>query len=181
MADARAKCSDRDLVGAALGVTRGAFGVLASRHRKLAFGVARRLLGNAQAAEDAVQEAVVVALVSLARLRKPDRFGAWLCGITVNIARRWIRDQQRLSPTPVSLAAEHIPDNGVEPEEQAVLDDLADRVRSAVAVLVRVRRRGDNLRLGVCRRLRSCEPAYTSRESGLPGGARLCRGDRISR
>ncbi len=77
----------------------------------------------------------MVALVSLARLRTPDRFGAWLCGITVNIARRWIRDQQRISPTPVSLAAEHIPDNGVEPEEQAVLDDLADRVRSAVAEL----------------------------------------------
>ena len=127
--------SDQDLIAAALDGDRGAFGLLASRHRDLAFGVAQRLLGDPQAAEDAVQEAVVVAMVSLARLQRRERFGAWLCGITVNIARRWIRDQRRSTRLRFDLASDEIPDPGLGPEERALLDDLAVRVRDAVAHL----------------------------------------------
>jgi hypothetical protein len=39
-------------------------------------------------------------------LRSPDRFGAWLCGITLNVARRWLR---QLRPEVTGLSAGLLP------------------------------------------------------------------------
>jgi RNA polymerase sigma factor (sigma-70 family) len=54
-----------------------------------------RLLSDYDLARDVVQDATLVALVSLERLRSADRFGAWLCGIALNLARRRLRDIRR--------------------------------------------------------------------------------------
>lgn len=69
---------------------KDAFGELITRHWATALALAGRLLGPGGLARDAVQEASVTALVGLDRLRTADRFGAWFCGITLNVARRWL-------------------------------------------------------------------------------------------
>jgi DNA-directed RNA polymerase specialized sigma24 family protein len=48
-------------------------------------------------AEDAVQEASLHALLHIRRLRKRDRFGAWLAGIALNVCRGWLRERARKS------------------------------------------------------------------------------------
>ena len=41
--------------------------------------------------EDVAQEALLRAYVGLSQLRDPDRFGSWLCGIAVNVAKMRLR------------------------------------------------------------------------------------------
>jgi RNA polymerase sigma-70 factor (ECF subfamily) len=85
--------SDITLVLAARGGDKDAFGALLHRHRPLLLSLCRRMLGDPLLAEDAAQEAALAALLSLDRLRDPQRFGAWLCGIGLNICRNWLRDR----------------------------------------------------------------------------------------
>jgi RNA polymerase sigma factor (sigma-70 family) len=69
-------------------------------------------------------------MVSLDRLRTPERFGAWLGGITLNVARRWIRELRQLPP--------HIPDPNTAPkgpEELAEEAEMNRRVEAAVGAL----------------------------------------------
>ena len=77
---------DARLVEAALGGDKDAFAALVTRHWAMAVALAARVLGTPDLARDAAQEAAVAALVSLDRLRASARFGAWFCGITLNVA-----------------------------------------------------------------------------------------------
>jgi DNA-directed RNA polymerase specialized sigma24 family protein len=97
---------DADLVGAALGGTREALAELVGRHWDTAVFLAARVLGSAELARDAAQEAAIAAMTDLGRLRSPDRFGAWFCGIALNVARRW-RRQLRLE-VPGAAEARHM-------------------------------------------------------------------------
>src|SRR3990172_5286414 len=69
---------DRDLVEQARRGDREAFGILARTRGDRLFGIARRILRDIELAEDAVQQALVIAWRELPRLRDPDRFDAWL-------------------------------------------------------------------------------------------------------
>jgi RNA polymerase sigma factor (sigma-70 family) len=86
---------DAALVEAARDGDRAAFAALLARHQPLLLAMCRRALGDAGRAEDATQEAVLQALLSLDRLRQPERFGSWLVGIGLNICRRWQQGQGR--------------------------------------------------------------------------------------
>ena len=110
---------------------RDAFAGLVSRHWPTAVALATRVLGSPDLATDAAQEAAVAALVSLDRLRDPDRFGAWYCGITLNVARRWARQLRAERAMPPQDLASDQPG----PDEQAELADLAAAVRAAIAQL----------------------------------------------
>src|SRR5919204_6391381 len=93
-----ADLADELLVAEALAGDRAAFARLVDRHRPRAHALARRLLGDAAEAEDVVQEAVLRSYLALGDLREPPRFGAWLCGIALNLARMRLRGARRLEP-----------------------------------------------------------------------------------
>jgi DNA-directed RNA polymerase specialized sigma24 family protein len=59
---------------------------LLRRHWGTAVLLAGRVLGSPDLARDAAQEAAVAAMTDLVQLRSPDRFGAWFCGITLNVS-----------------------------------------------------------------------------------------------
>jgi RNA polymerase sigma-70 factor (ECF subfamily) len=67
-----------DLVEQARRGDREAFAILARTRGDRLFGIARRILRDVDLAEDAVQQALVIAWRELPRLRDPDRFDAWL-------------------------------------------------------------------------------------------------------
>jgi RNA polymerase sigma factor (sigma-70 family) len=126
---------DARLVEAALGGDKDAFATLVTRHWAMAVALAARVLGTPDLAADAAQEAAVAALVGLDRLRAPDRFGAWFCGITLNVARGWARQLRTERPAVVPGQA---PDRACQepgPDERAELAELAAAVRAAVAHL----------------------------------------------
>ncbi|MDP8970326.1 MAG: DUF151 domain-containing protein [Actinomycetota bacterium] len=131
--------NEGQLVAAARDGDRGAFAALVQRHRPMVIAVCRRMLEDPVLAEDAAQEAIVVALVNLDRLRRPERFGSWLAGIGLNLCRRWLRHRGESAwswealhgggwdPWPSRAAGD--------PAELAEEDDLVLRVRQAVAAL----------------------------------------------
>jgi RNA polymerase sigma-70 factor (ECF subfamily) len=75
---------DRDLVEQAQRGDREAYAILARTRGDTLFGIARRILRDVTLAEDAVQQALVIAWRELPRLRDPDRFDAWLQRLLVH-------------------------------------------------------------------------------------------------
>lgn len=119
---------DGELVRDALRGEKDAFAELVIRHRPMAVALASRLLGSADLAGDAAQEASIAALTGLGRLRDPERFGPWFCGIALNVARRWLRE---LRAEPVAVLPD-LASAELSPAERAELAELARQVRAAV-------------------------------------------------
>jgi RNA polymerase sigma factor (sigma-70 family) len=104
---------------------------LLRRHWGTAVLLAERVLGSPDLARDAVQEAAIAAMTDVERLRSPDRFGAWFCGIALNVSRKWLRQlrSERSGPLPDP------PSEAADPAEAAEIADTAARVRLAIAAL----------------------------------------------
>ena len=75
---------DRDLVEQAQRGDQEAFAILARTRGDVLYGIARRVLRDVGLAEDAVQQALVIAWRELPRLRDPERFDAWLKRVLVH-------------------------------------------------------------------------------------------------
>ena len=105
-----------DLVERAQRGDHEAFDVLASAAYHRLYAIARRILRDGYAAEDAVQDALVKAWREIRGLRDPGAFDAWLHRLLVNACRDHAR---RASRRPV-VTLESLP-----MERPAVTDDLS--------------------------------------------------------
>ncbi len=76
---------DRDLVEAARNGDREAYVDLIRVRTDRLFAIAQRILRDIDRAEDALQDALVIAWRDLRGLRDPDRFDAWLTRLLVNV------------------------------------------------------------------------------------------------
>jgi RNA polymerase sigma-70 factor, ECF subfamily len=76
---------DRDLVEAAQHGDQEAFVDLVRLHGDRLFAIAHRILRDVDRAEDALQDALVIAWRDLPSLRDPDRFGAWVHRVLTNV------------------------------------------------------------------------------------------------
>jgi RNA polymerase sigma factor (sigma-70 family) len=83
------------------------------------------------AADDVAQDVLLTAWRSLDRLRSPDRFDAWLDGITRNISRRYLR-ALRAASARIALPAHAEPGDGV--DEVGVGDDSSDTQAGTAAL-----------------------------------------------
>ncbi|HEY5989661.1 MAG TPA: bifunctional nuclease domain-containing protein [Streptosporangiaceae bacterium] len=115
----------------AVGGTKEPLADLVTRHWDTAVFLAARVLGSVELGRDAAQEAAVAAMTNLDRLRSPERFGAWFCGIALNVARRWLR-QVRVES--LGLGEERASESPG-PAEMAEIAEIAARVRGAIAAL----------------------------------------------
>ena len=109
-----------DLVERAQRGDHEAFDVLASAAYHRLYAIARRILRDGYAAEDAVQDALVKAWREMRGLRDPAAFDAWLHRLLVNACRDHARRTRR---RPVELLA--IPMDREEPHDDYA--QLADR------------------------------------------------------
>ena len=87
---------DRDLVEQARGGDREAFTVLVHQVSDVLYSIAYRILRDPGLAEDALQNALVLAWRRIPKLRDPERFEAWIHRILVHAcydesqrARHW--------------------------------------------------------------------------------------------
>ncbi len=130
--------SDADLVNAARLGDRDAFGILVDRHRARAAGLAAAILGDLAEAEDVTQEALYQAYFGIDRLRDPSRFGEWLCGIAINLAKMALR-RRRVTVSLEDLDGGRVPHGfrleDTTPESEFEARELRTAVRRAIGQL----------------------------------------------
>src|SRR6266516_3795993 len=132
-----AQQDEAELVARAVAGERAAFGLLVERYAGVARRVARAVLGNAEDADDAAQDAMLSALVKLEQYDARRPFGPWLLRIVANAAtdRRRRRTVRRVEPLDVGLTA-----GGPRPDTTAERRALNERLRQALAELPERRR-----------------------------------------
>ncbi len=125
--------SDAELVLRALEGNAFAEAALCRAYAKPLASMLTRLLGNRADADEVAQDAFVVALQSLAKLRTPDAFRGWLFGIATNLGRRRLRRRRLenvlgLAPAKEDTNFEIFGSRAVSPDSSAELSLLAGRV-----------------------------------------------------
>ena len=126
----------RELVIRAREGDRDAFSELASGSIGRLTAVARMILRDEYAAQDAVQDAFVEAWRSLPGLREPDRFEAWLRRILVRSCFRPVRRGNRLATAEIRLTPA---DEPTAPGAERTLD-IHDQLKRGLARLSRDQR-----------------------------------------
>ena len=133
---------DATLVAGALRGDKRAFAALVDRHDARVRSVTQRLLGTREDAEDLAQEAVLQAYLGLGTLREPARFGSWLCGIAVNLAKMRLRQRESVPLALEQLEAAASAEAGrlarapaASPEQALEGSERLDLVQEALAVL----------------------------------------------
>lgn len=85
---------DQSLVAGVLAGNTSLFTKLVTRHTDRIYGLALRLLGNSQEAEDVVQETFIRAYARLNTFRSAASFATWLYRISLNACRDQLRRRQ---------------------------------------------------------------------------------------
>ena len=116
---------DAELVSAAIAGDVSAFSALVRRHERSTYSLAYAVLRDRQLAEDATQDAFVLAYQSLPSLRDPAAFGPWVHTI---VSRRANRLRPRRRPVAPLDAAGDVP----APDANGRLDADAERLLAAV-------------------------------------------------
>ena len=96
-----------DLVKRAQRGDHEAFDALATAAYHRLYAIARRILRDGYAAEDAVQDALIRAWRDLRALRDPERFDAWLHRLLVNACADQTRRRTRRAVEVLGLEFEH--------------------------------------------------------------------------
>jgi len=131
---------------------RDAFRALVDRHSRYVFSLAHRMTGNAQDAEDVVQEAWLKAHKQLSRFEARADFRTWLHRITVNCSIDLIRGRRHRedSHDPADLEQGPLSERGSEaqptPERVAACTQISDRVNQALGLLTALERAAFTLR-----------------------------------
>jgi RNA polymerase sigma-70 factor, ECF subfamily len=115
---------DRDLVEAAQRGDQAAFVDLVRSRGDRLFAIAHRILRDAEQAEDALQDALVIAWRDLPDLRDPDRFDPWVHRLLANVCIAEIRRERRRVANLHVLAFEHpaAPDDLISVADRDQLD-----------------------------------------------------------
>jgi RNA polymerase sigma-70 factor (ECF subfamily) len=150
---------DRDLVEAAQRGDQGAFMDLVRSRGDRLFSIAHRILRDVDRAEDALQDALVIAWRDLPDLRDPDRFDFWLQRVLANMCIEHARrDRRRYTMQVLRLDDEAAPD-----ELMGIVDrDIVDRAFR--------RLKAEERAVLVLRHYLGYEPAVIAEVLGVPAG-----------
>lgn len=128
---------DATLVALARSGDGDAFGQLVTRYRRAAYLVALSVIGRPEDAEDAAQEAFLVALERLDDCRSPAKFGGWLMTIVRNRSNNLVRREALRAMDPIPFSARS---STPTPEKEAQLSELRDEIARALGELPEVQR-----------------------------------------
>jgi RNA polymerase sigma-70 factor (ECF subfamily) len=131
--------TDAELVERARRGEVAAFDHLVMRHRGRLYDIARHATGQAEAAQDVVQEALLRAFRSLDSLRDGARLGQWLNTIVRRQSIQWLRDGRR-TPEPTESAALYSLVGAAAPPPEPP-EEVVTLIRDALSALSRRERR----------------------------------------
>lgn len=129
--------NEGDLVRLAAAGDERAYSELVARYMRPAYMVALSVTRRHEDAEDAAQEALLVALQRIKECRNPDRFGGWLMTIVRNRSRNLLR---RESLRETSAIPDTAPSGGPLPDRQTERSEMEGRLRDALDELTEVQR-----------------------------------------
>ncbi|HEX7168796.1 MAG TPA: sigma-70 family RNA polymerase sigma factor [Acidimicrobiales bacterium] len=98
-------------------------------------GLARRVLGDADEAEDAAQEALLALRTDPVAHRGDDDVAAWLSRVVTNGSLNRLRSRRRADVRAQVVAARDVRPHPVDPHDEIVGADERGRVRASLAVL----------------------------------------------
>src|SRR2546426_957012 len=134
--DATGRMNEELLIRKGLRGDEEALETLFTRHKRTLFQTALRLLGNAEDAEDALQDGLLSAYRNLPRFERRSQFSTWLTRIVINAAL--MRRRSKRSRPAVSLddwtsegelpLAERFADESPNPEQIYAGTELRERV-----------------------------------------------------
>jgi RNA polymerase sigma-70 factor (ECF subfamily) len=124
--------TDRELVKKAKAGDSEAFGELVQRHEGKIYGLCLKMLGNAEDAEDCLQEVFIKAFRALPGFREEARFSTWLYRIAYNESLMKIR-KKKLDTVPIDRPVElgegnvdrEIADWTMDPRSDVMNDELS--------------------------------------------------------
>lgn len=129
---------NRELVEAARRGDRDAFDALVRQEVAGVYRTALAILGNADDAEEATQDAFVSAWRSLRSLRDIDRFDAWFGRVIVNASRMALRRRRVVREITVEPARDRpvqpVAGAGSDPEAMAVGAEAFDRAFERLSI-----------------------------------------------
>ena len=130
---------DAALVRQSLAGESAAFGVLVTQYQKVLYTVAVRMLGNAEDARDATQDAFVKAYQRLATFDPAYRFFSWMYRILVNECLNVIRGRHPQEPLVADIAAAGSPFESTAAQErrvqvEAALQQLSPEYRAVIVL-----------------------------------------------
>jgi RNA polymerase sigma-70 factor, ECF subfamily len=143
---------DPSVVARARDGDRDAFRALVDLHSRYIYSLAHRMTGNAEDAEDVVQEAWLKAHKQLARFEARADFRTWLHRITVNCSIDLIRSRRHREDAhdPADLEQGPLSERGADtqptPERVAASVQISDRVQQALGLLTALERAAFTLR-----------------------------------
>ena len=144
--------SDPQVVARARDGDREAFRALVERHSRYIFGLAQRMTGNAEDAEDVVQETWLKAHRQLSRFEARADFRTWLHRICVNCSIDLIRARRHREDAhdPADLEEGPLSERGSEsqpmPDRLAASAQVGARVQEALTRLTSLERAAFTLR-----------------------------------
>jgi RNA polymerase sigma-70 factor (ECF subfamily) len=139
---------DAAVIAQARGGDSEAFRMLVERHSRAVYQLAYRVTGNAQDAEDVVQETFLKAYRQLGRFEARSSFGTWLHRIAMNcsvdlLRSRPKREQAEESETLELMGADQPAVTApapTSPERLAASTEVGDKVRAAMDRLTALER-----------------------------------------
>jgi RNA polymerase sigma-70 factor (ECF subfamily) len=133
--------SDEELLTRHVDGDRDAFTTLVARHERRVYAICLRMLGNAEDAQDAAQEAFISVLRRATTFRGGAAFTTWLYRVAVNAAIDQARKRGKVKSVPLG---EHVPAH-----HGAGSDDPGDVVSASVTVQAALTRLPEEFRSAV--------------------------------
>lgn len=136
----KSKLSDADLAHQAQAGNLPAFNALVERHQSLAYNITYRLTGDRDAADDATQEAFLLAYRKIDQFRGGS-FRAWIARIATNCAYDSLRSKKRARTSSIDDMVEDeercpaLVSTGQSPEQHAVAAELSRAIMAAIGSL----------------------------------------------
>ena len=169
LTNSRMEQNDRAFVTKARSGDTDAFRALVERHSRALFRLAFRMTGNAQDAEDVVQDSFLRAYRQLDRFDERASFGTWMYRIAANCSLDLMRVRKRRNQTPVEAEAPNdrapeLPSLAPSPERIALSGEVRERIASAMNELSETERAAfvlrhfEGLRMEEISRVLECEP-----------------------
>jgi len=124
---------EEEIIRQCQGGDRDRFSVLVERYRTMAYTVAYRMMGDADRAKDAAQEAFIAAYLSLREFRFGAKFSTWLYRIVMNKCRDQLRADRH--HVPIDEIADFRADPARTPEQAASSRETRDRVQAGLDAL----------------------------------------------